>query len=147
MRCEIRCSRSAGIGVHLHQNKPVWLKLSCALWTRESVRKLIKAQSRINLPIRTTGHYLKCWGMTPKKPVKHAYELQPPQIQAKVKAEGAEIYLDDETGLRNDSQHERSYAPKGKAPVIRLNANVNRSARYRRSPTKTRSDSGSSMAK
>ena len=29
----------------------------------------------------------------------------------------------DETGLRNDSQHERGYAPKGKTPVVRLNAN------------------------
>ena len=45
-----------------------------------------------------------------------------PQIQAKAKAEGAEIYWGDETGLRNDSQHERGYAPKGKTPVIRLNA-------------------------
>lgn len=28
----------------------------------------------------------------------------------------------NETGLRNDSQHERGYAPKGKTPVNRLNA-------------------------
>lgn len=38
------------------------------------------------------------------------------------KAEKAEIYWGDETGLRNDSQHERGYAPKGKTPVIQLNA-------------------------
>ena len=79
------------------------------------------------------GHYIKRWGMTPQKPVKRAYEQQParvrqwldedyPQIQAKAKAQGAEIYWGDETGLRNDSQHERGYAPKGKTPVIRLNA-------------------------
>ena len=35
----------------------------------------------------------------------------------------AEIYWGDETGMRNDSQHERGYAPKGKTPVVRLNAN------------------------
>ena len=29
----------------------------------------------------------------------------------------------DETGMRNDSQHERGYAPEGKMPVVRLNAN------------------------
>lgn len=112
---------------------PDQLKLPYALWTRESVRELIKAQLGIDLPIRTVGHYLKRWGMTPQKPVKRAYEQQPtrvrqwldeeyPQIQAKAKAEGAEIYWGDETGLRNDSQHERGYAPKGKTPVIRLNA-------------------------
>jgi transposase len=112
---------------------PDQLKLPYALWTRESVRELIKAQLDINLPIRTVGHYLKRWGMTPQKPVKRAYEQQParvrqwldeeyPQIQAKAKSEGAEIYWGDETGLRNDSQHERGYAPKGKTPVVRLNA-------------------------
>jgi transposase len=112
---------------------PDQLKLPYALWTRESVKELIKAQLGINLPIRSVGHYLKRWGMTPQKPVKRAYEQQPvrvrqwldeeyPQIQAKAKAEGAEIYWGDETGLRNDSQHERGYALKGKTPVIRLNA-------------------------
>ena len=112
---------------------PDQLKLPCALWTRESVKELIKALLSIDLPIRTVGHYLKRWGMTPQKPVKRAYEQQPahvrqwldeeyPQIQAKAKVEDAEIYWGDETGLRNDSQHERGFAPKGKTPVIRLNA-------------------------
>jgi transposase len=104
-----------------------------ALWTRESVRELIKEQFGIALPIRTVGHYLKRWGMTPQKPVKQAYEQQParvkcwldeeyPDIQAKAKQEDAEIHWGDETGLRNDCQHERGYAPKGKTPVLRLNA-------------------------
>ena len=112
---------------------PDQLKMPYALWTRESVRELIKAQLGITLPIRTVGHYLKRWGMTPQKPVKQAYEQQParvqkwldeeyPAIQVKAKAETAEIYWGDETGLRNDCQHERGYAPKGKTPIIRLNA-------------------------
>ena len=46
--------------------------------------------------------------------------IQPSRAQAK--QEGAEIYWGDETGMRNDVQHERGYAPKGKTPVIRLNA-------------------------
>lgn len=45
-----------------------------------------------------------------------------PEIQARAKREDAEIFWGDETGLRNDCQHERGYAPKGKSPVIRLNA-------------------------
>ena len=112
---------------------PDQLKLPYALWTRESVRELVKARLGIDLPIRTVGHYLKRWGMTPQKPVKRAYEQQPakvqawldeeyPPIQARAKAEGAEIYWGDETGLRNDSQHERGYAPKEQTPVICLNA-------------------------
>jgi transposase len=112
---------------------PDQLKMPYALWTRESVRVLIKERFGVDLPIRTVGHYLKRWGMTPQKPVKRAYEQQParvqkwldeeyPAIHDKAMAEDAEIYWGDETGLRNDCQHERGYAPKGQTPVIRLNA-------------------------
>lgn len=112
---------------------PDQLKMPYALWTRESVRELVKEKLGIMLPIRTVGHYLKRWGLTPQKPVKRAYEQQPARvqkwldeeylaIQMKAKEEAAEIYWGDETGLRNDCQHERGYAPKGKTPVIRLNA-------------------------
>ena len=83
------------------------------------------------MPIRTIGEYLKRWGFTPQKPLKRAYEQNPeavkqwveeeyPKITRKAKEEDAEIHWGDETGLRNDSQHGRSYAPRGKTPVIRL---------------------------
>jgi len=94
--------------------------------------ELIQQETGITMPIRTVGEYLKRWGFTPQKPVRRAYEQNPkavqqwldecyPQIKAKAKAEKAEIYWGDETGIRNDSQHERGYAPKGKTPVVRLN--------------------------
>jgi hypothetical protein len=44
-----------------------------------------------------------------------------PALRAKAKTENAEIYWGDETGLRNDCQHTRGYAPRGKTPVIQLN--------------------------
>ena len=113
---------------------PDQLKLPYALWTRESVRELILARCGIELAVRTVGDYLKRWGMTPQKPQKRAYEQRAPEvqrwlreeyprIQARAKREQAEIYWGDETGLRNDCQHERGYALKGKTPTIRLNAN------------------------
>lgn len=112
---------------------PDQLKMPYALWTRESVRELVRNRYGVDLPIRTVGDYLKRWGMTPQKPQKRAYEQRAPEvkawlseeypaIQAQAKQEDAEIYWGDETGLRNDCQHERGYAPKGKTPVIRLNA-------------------------
>lgn len=112
---------------------PDQLKMPYALWTRESVRELIKAECGIEVPVRTVGDYLKRWGMTPQKPQKRAYEQRAPEvkswleeeypaIQEQAKQENAEIYWGDETGLRSDCQHERGYAPKGKTPVIRLNA-------------------------
>jgi transposase len=113
---------------------PDQLKMPYALWTRESVGELIRVRCGIQLPIRTVGDYLKRWGMTPQKPQKRAYEQRAPEvkrwleqeypeIQAHAKHDNAEIYWGDETGLRNDCQHERGYALKGKPPTLVLNAN------------------------
>ncbi|HID45634.1 MAG TPA: IS630 family transposase [Chromatiaceae bacterium] len=112
---------------------PDQLKLSYALWTRKAVMELIKQETGIAMPIRTVGEYLRRWGFTPQKPVKPAYEQNPNAVQqwldeeysaihARAKKEKAEIYWGDETGVRSDNQHERGYAPRGKTPVIRLNA-------------------------
>ena len=113
---------------------PDQLKMAYVLWTRKAVMELIEQETGLKMPIRTVGEYLKRWGFTPQKPAKQAYEQNPkavqrwlnedyPEIKARAKAENAEIYWGDETGVRNDSQHERGYAPKGQTPVVRLNAN------------------------
>lgn len=112
---------------------PDQFKLSFALWTRQAVTELIRIRFGIQIPVRTIGHYLHRWGFTPQKPLKRAYEQRPeavrswleeeyPAIQQRAKAEDAEIHWGDETGIRSDSQHGRSFAPKGKTPVIRLSA-------------------------
>lgn len=112
---------------------PEQFKLGYALWTREAVQQLIFQETGLRMPIRTVGEYLKRWGLTPQKPARRAYEQRPevvsawmrdefPAIKARAKQENAEIYWGDETGLRNDCQHGRGYAPKGKTPVISLNA-------------------------
>jgi len=117
----------------LSDKMPDQLKLPFALWTRRAVQDLIRRRWSIELPIRTVGDYLKRWGFTPQKPLKRAYEqnckavqrwLQEeyPAIAARAKREGGEIHWGDETGLRTDSQHGRSFAPRGKTPAIRLSA-------------------------
>lgn len=113
---------------------PDQIKLNYVLWTRKAVKELILQEVKLDMPIRTVGEYLKRWGFTPQKPIKRAYEQSPkavqqwlddeyPEIKARAHKEKAEIYWGDETGIRNDSQHERGYAPKGKTPVVKLNAN------------------------
>jgi len=115
----------------IEDKEPDQLKLPFALWTRRAVIQIIKKLYRIDMPLRTVGEYLKRWGFTPQKPLKRAYEQNPeavkkwldeeyPKIASQAKKEGAEIHWGDETGLRNDSQHGRSYSPRGKTPVIRL---------------------------
>lgn len=112
---------------------PEQLKLPFALWTRRAIRQLIKRLFSIDIPIRTVGEYLKRWGYTPQKPLRRAYEQNPkavqkwldeeyPAIAAKARKEKAENHWGDETGLRNDSQYGRSYAPRGKTPAMLLPA-------------------------
>lgn len=113
---------------------PDQLKLAYALWTRESVRELILQETGVDLSIRTVGNYLKRWDMTPQKPQKRAYEQRAPEvkkwlteeypeIKKQARRENAEIYWGDETGLRNNCQHERGYSPRGKTPVVKINVN------------------------
>src|SRR5574343_289432 len=115
----------------ISEKMPDQLKLSFALWTRAAVRELIHRRFKIEMPIRTVGEYLKRWGFPPQKPMKKAYEQKPelveawlkesyPAISERAKAEGAEIHWGDETGVRSDCQHGRSYAPAGKTPVQRV---------------------------
>lgn len=127
------CSQELRIQNLITENTPDQLKLSFALWTRQAVQEIIQSEFDLRMPIRTVGEYLKRWGFTPQKPLKLAYEQRPAavrkwlkedyvEIVRKAKQEKAEVHWGDETGLRSDSQHGRSYAPKGKTPVIRLSA-------------------------
>jgi transposase len=107
---------------------PDQLKLDFALWTRKAVKELIEREFGIVLAITTMGDYLRKWGFTPQKPKKKAYEQCPkkvqkwldeeyPAIKQAAKEENAIIYWGDETGVKNQCNHGRSYAPKGKTPV------------------------------
>lgn len=107
---------------------PDQLKLDYGLWTRKAVKELVEREFGVVLAINTMGDYLRKWGFTPQKPKKKAYEQCPkkvqkwldeeyPAIQKRAKLEDAEIQWADETGVRNNCQHGRSYAPKGKTPT------------------------------
>ena len=135
-RRAMTADQEAEIQTLICDNTPDQMKLTFALWTRQAVRELIYCRFNIRLAIRSVGTYLERWGFTPQKPLKRAYEQQPiavrrwldedyPAIQARAKTENAEVHWGDETGLRSDSQHGRSYAPRGKTPEIRLSAKRN----------------------
>jgi transposase len=134
---ELTAEQEAGLQKLLIDKTPEQLKLSFALWTRDAVRLAIKANYGIELPLRTITDYLKRWGFTPQKPTKRAYEQNPkavqqwhetvyPQIQARAKQEKAEIHWGDETGIQNDAYNAKGFAPKGKTPIVRINATKSR---------------------
>lgn len=112
---------------------PDQLKLPFVLWDRKAVIMLIKQLFGIQMPVRTAGGYLSRWGFAPQRPIKRAYEQRPaevkawmdeeyPEIKEKAKAENAEIYWADETGMETSGNRVRGYAPAGKTPEIRLNS-------------------------
>lgn len=112
---------------------PDQLKLPFALWTRDAVRSVVKQRYGHELPVRTVTDYLKRWGFTPQKPTKRAYEQNPeklnqwlendyPEIAARAKREKAEIHWGDETGINNEAYNAKGFSPKGKTPIVRLNA-------------------------
>ena len=113
---------------------PEQLKMPFALWTREAVRDLICMRFGIRYSIGMVGRLLSHWGFTPQKPVTRAYErnderirdwldCEYPAIRRRAKRESAEIYWEDEAGLRSDHLTGRSYSPRGETPVIRSTGN------------------------
>ena len=101
-----------------------WLR-----WSKTSVGALIENPYGLKLPVRTMGEYLKRWGFTPQKPLRKAFEQKPkmvrawlaetyPLIAAGAKAERAEIFWGDRTGVNNQPNRSRGYAPRGQTPVV-----------------------------
>jgi transposase len=105
--------------------------LPFALWSRAAVGMLIARRCGVELAVRTAGKYLARWGFTAQKPVRRAHEQDPaavrrwlrreyPAIAARAKRARGVIFWGDETGLRSDDVRGRSYAPRGRTPLVRV---------------------------
>jgi transposase len=117
------------VGDWIADGTPDRLGLPFALWTSRAVRELIERRLAKRLGLSTVQLYLQRWGLTPQKPLVRAKQRQPaaiaawlgttyPAIARRARAAGAVIYWGDETGISNQDQVGRSYAPKGRTPVI-----------------------------
>jgi len=108
---------------------PEQVKLSFMLWTRQAISDLIYDMYGIRLQLRCITNYLERWGFTCQRPTKKAYvqdnikvknfmEDEYPAIAQRAKAENAEIYWGDETGVDNQEHYQRGFAPIGQPPVL-----------------------------
>jgi transposase len=122
--------QEAQVRALMGQHTPDELGLPFALWSRAAVRELIDQSCGIRLAIRTIGTYLARWGFTAQKPLRRAYEQSPkavrrwlrhdyPALVAQARKERGTIFWGDETGLRSDDVRGRSFAPRGRTPVVR----------------------------
>ncbi len=111
------------------EQTPDQLDLPFGLWTSRAVRELIARRLGQQLGLTAVQLYLQRWGLTPQKPLVRARQRQPaaiaawlatsyPALAKRAKAMRAVIYWGDETGISNQDQIGRSYAPKGQTPVI-----------------------------
>jgi transposase len=122
--------QEAQIRALMRQHTPDELGLPFALWSRAAVRMLIEQSCGVRLAVRTIGTYLARWGFTAQKPLRRAYEQSPqavrrwlrqdyPALVAQARAEKGTIFWADEAGLRSDDVRGRSFAPRGRTPVVR----------------------------
>lgn len=99
------------------------------LWTRQIVRELVIQQFGVTLSLASIGALLARLGLTPQKPLQRAYQRDPqaverwmretyPAIARQAKRDKAEIFFWDESGFRADGVHGKTWAAKGKTPVV-----------------------------
>jgi transposase len=99
------------------------------LWTRRIIADLIEKKMGIRLGVTAVGRLLAELDITPQKPLRRAYERDPeaiarwqrdefPAIRARAKRRGAKIFFLDEVGIRSDVPLGRTWAPRGKTPVV-----------------------------
>ena len=119
------------IGQVLVDKTPEQLQFKECMWSRASVQAYIRREYGLDLGLSTLGYYLDRWGFSAQRPVKRAYkqdkkrvkewlEVEFPGISERAKAEKAEIFFGDETGVQNTANYAKGYAPVGKTPVIRV---------------------------
>lgn len=99
------------------------------LWTRQIVAALIEEKFGVELGVTAVGRLLARVGITPQKPLRRAYERDPKAIQAwqrdiypalkeRAKERGADIFFEDEAGVRSDCVLGQTWGEKGKTPEV-----------------------------
>lgn len=110
---------------------PLQLQLPFALWTRPQIRTLLQRKYGIKLSLTSIGRLLSQLGLSCQKPLFRAWQQNPdlvkqwletqyPKIRAAAKREGAEIFFEDESGVRSDFHAGTTWAPKGKTPIVHV---------------------------
>ena len=113
----------------INGRNPLQYGFDFGLWTRAIVRELIIKKFGVPLSITSVGTLLAELNLTHQKPLQRACQRDPEAVQrwqretytalvARAKREKAEIYFWGESGFRADAVHGKTWAERGKTPVI-----------------------------
>jgi transposase len=112
---------------------PADLGQSGVMWTRASVRILIRLVCGVSMTEQGVGKWLRRHGFTPQRRARRSYRQQDeqvrawleeeyPAISARARKEKAELVWADQCGLRSDTAPPgRSWAPAGHTPLVQVN--------------------------
>jgi transposase len=101
------------------------------LWTRQILRELMAQRFGVRLSLASIGALLARQGLTPQKPLQRAYQRDPdasdrwqretyPTIARAAKRTHAEIYFWDESGVRADAVHGKTWGARAHTPVVQV---------------------------
>jgi transposase len=127
--CKLTATQRAQVFRWINGKDPRQYGLDFGLWTRQIAATLIREKFGISLGLTAVGRLLAGLGLTPQKPLQRAYQRDPqaierwqretfPAIARAAKDSDADIYFWDESGFRADTVHGKTWAVKGKTPVI-----------------------------
>jgi transposase len=111
------------------EKDPRQMKFPFALWTSVMVAELIWREFGIRLSKASVCRLLIQLGLSPQKPLWRAYQRDPKRVEAWVKKEypkiralarklKADIFFGDEAGIRSDFHSGRTWAIRGKTPIV-----------------------------
>jgi transposase len=109
---------------------PRQMEFSFALWTSLLVANLIWRQYRIRFSKASVCRLMNQLGLSPQKPLWRAFQKNPelvdkwvkeeyPKIWALAKQHKADIFFGDEAGIRSDFHTGKTWAVRGKTPIIK----------------------------
>src|ERR1035441_7447850 len=98
---------------------------------RGVIAKLIAKRCGVRLSLVSVGRLLAQLGLTCQKPLWRAYQQdgsrveqwlkrEYPRIRALAKREKAQIYFEDESGVRSDFHSGSTWAARGQTPIVRV---------------------------
>jgi len=109
---------------------PRQFEFDFGLWTRQMVAELIERKFGVTMSVSAVGAMLRNrLNMSPQRPLHRAAERNPdavahwkteefPALVARARTERAQIWFQDESGVRSDYHSGTTWAPIGRTPVV-----------------------------